>query len=207
MTDPLGTEAPMVHVIDDDEAVRDSLATLLDISNIPVRTFAGGHAFLEDCPPDQAGCVVADLRMPGMDGTALQEEMARRGYAMPLILISAHGDVGTAVTALRKGAVDFLEKPFDDGVFLQRVTEALHHDANNREARRATDDARHRLNLLSGREQEVAALMVDGCPNKVIATRLGIGVRTVETHRAHLLDKLQIKTVADLMRLWLAAER
>lgn len=194
----------VVHVIDDDEAVRDALATLLDVAGLAVRTFADGAAFLEACPPETAGCVVADLRMPGMDGTELQAEMEQQGHDMPLILISAHGDIRTAVTALRRGAVDFLEKPFDDGVFLQRVTEALQADAGQRERRRVATDARHRLDRLSARERQVAALMIDGCANKVIALRLGIGVRTVETHRAHLLEKLDVRTVAELIRLWTA---
>lgn len=192
-----------VHVIDDDAAVRDALATLLDVAGVAVRTFADGPAFLDACPPDTAGCVVADLRMPGMDGTELQAELERRGYDMPLILISAHGDIRTAVTALRHGAVDFLEKPFDDGIFLQRVTEALRTDADQRDQRRATAEAKRRLDRLSARERQVAALMIDGCANKVIALRLGIGVRTVETHRAHLLEKLEVRSVADLIRLWI----
>lgn len=206
MTDALHpVDTPVVHVIDDDAAVRDSLATLLEISGIAVRTFASGPTFLEACATDQAGCVVADLRMPELDGIALQKEVARRGYTMPLILISAHGDIGTAVTALRDGAVDFLEKPFDDAVFLQRVAEALDRDAAGRDRRNAAAEARQRLDRLSSRERDVAALMIDGCPNKVIATRLGIGVRTVETHRAHLMDKLDIRSVADLIRLWMTA--
>lgn len=205
MTDRSDPDAPVVHIVDDDAAVRDALATLLEISGFFVRTFEGAAPFLRHCPPDQPGCVVADLRMPDMDGVALQREMAARGYGMPIILISAHGDVRTAVGALREGAVDFLEKPFDDGVFLRRVEEALARDVQARQERGAAARAGAILAQLSAREREVAALMIEGCANKIIAARLGISVRTVETHRARLLEKLGVRTVPELMRLWLLA--
>lgn len=200
-------DAPVVHIVDDDGAVRDALAVLLEIAGFTVRTFDGAQAFLRHCPPDVAGCVVADLRMPGLDGVGLQREMAARGYGMPIILISAHGDVSTAVGALRDGAVDFLEKPFDDGVFVARVSEAVDLDARTRGARAAAERAARLLDQLSAREQEVAALMIEGCANKIMAARLGISVRTVETHRARLLEKLGVRTVAELMRLWMLAGR
>ncbi|MGC2855775.1 response regulator transcription factor [Novispirillum sp. DQ9] len=197
----------IVHIVDDDGAVRDALAALLEVSGFTVETFDSALAFMHHCPPERAGCVVADLRMPGMDGATLQREMAARGYGMPIILISAHGDVATAVGALRNGAVDFLEKPFDDGVFLRRIEEALRRDARQREERAAAGRASTLLDQLSARERDVAALMIEGCANKIIAARLGISVRTVETHRARLLEKLGIRTVPELMRLWLLAER
>lgn len=196
---------PTVHIVEDDAAVRDALAVLVELADLPVVTFDSALSFLHHCPPEQTGCVIADLRMPGMDGVTLQREMIQRGYGMPIILISAFGDVSTAVGALRDGAVDFLEKPFDDGIFLSRIREALALDTRRRSERAATQEAVSLLGQLSAREMDVARLMTEGCPNKVIAARLGISVRTVETHRAHLLDKLGIRTVPELMRLWMAS--
>lgn len=202
LTDP-ATAEPVVFVIDDDEAVRDALAALVEVAGLSVRTFANALEFLHRYSPEQPGCVVADLRMPFMDGLELQEELSRRGCGLPFIIITAHGEVSTAVTAFRAGAVDFLEKPFDDGVFLRRVHEALQRDVHQRRDRSATASAMGKLSLLSPRERDVAELMVEGCANKTIANRLGIGVRTVETHRANILSKLDIRTVPELMRLWM----
>lgn len=201
-TDP-GTVEPVVFIIDDDEAVRDSLAALAEVAGLSVRTFVNALEFLHRYSPEQPGCVVADLRMPYMDGLELQEELSRRGCGLPVIIITAHGEVSTAVTAFRAGAVDFLEKPFDDGIFLRRVHEALQRDAHQRRDRSAAASALAKLSLLSPRERDVAGLMVEGCANKTIANRLGIGVRTVETHRANVLSKLDIRTVPELMRLWM----
>jgi FixJ family two-component response regulator len=197
------TAEPVVFIIDDDEAVRDALAALVEVAGLPVRTFDNALEFLHRSTPEQPGCVVADLRMPFMDGLELQQEMARRGYGLPVIVITAHGEVSSAVTAFRAGAIDFLEKPFDDEVFLRRVHEALQRDAHQRRDRSAAASALAKLGQLSPREHEVAGLMVEGCANKTIANRLGIGVRTVETHRANILSKLDIRTIPELMRLWM----
>ncbi|MGQ9371467.1 response regulator transcription factor [Azospirillum sp. ST 5-10] len=202
ITNP-ATAEPIVFIIDDDEAVRDALAALVEVAGLSVRTFVNALEFLHRHSPDQPGCVVADLRMPHMDGLELQQELSRRGCGLPVIIITAHGEVSTAVTAFRAGAVDFLEKPFDDGVFLRRVHEALQRDARQRRDRSAAASALAKLALLSPRERDVAELMVEGCANKTIANRLGIGVRTVETHRANILSKLDIRTVPELMRLWM----
>ena len=201
-TDPAAME-PVVFIIDDDEAVRDSLAALVEVAGLSARTFDNALAFLHRHSPEQPGCVVADLRMPFMDGLELQDELSRRGSGLPLIIITAHGEVSSAVTALRAGAVDFLEKPFDDEVFLRRVHEALQRDADQRRDRSAAATALAKLARLSPRERDVAGLMVEGCANKAIANRLGIGVRTVETHRANVLGKLDIRTVPELLRLWM----
>jgi len=200
------SQDPTVFIVDDDEAVRDALAALVEVAGLNVCTFDNALAFLHRYSAEQPGCVVADLRMPFMDGLELQEELTRRGCGIPVIVITAHGEVSAAVTALRAGAVDFLEKPFDDGVFLRRIHEALQRDARQRRDRSAASYALRRLSLLSSREREVAELMVEGCANKVIAIRLGIGVRTVETHRANVLSKLGIRTVPELMRLWMHLE-
>lgn len=205
MSEAAATE-PVVYIVDDDDAVRDSLAALVEVAGLKAAAFANPLAFLRHFTADQPGCVVADLRMPFMDGLELQEELTRRGAALPVIVVTAHGEVSAAVAALRAGAVDFLEKPFDDGIFLSRVHEALQKDARQRRDRSAAASALARLAQLSAREREVAALMVEGCANKVIAARLGIGVRTVETHRANIHAKLGVRTVAELMRLWLHVE-
>lgn len=205
MSDAAAME-PIVYIVDDDEAVRDSLAALVEVAGLKAAAFANPLAFLRYFTADQPGCVVADLRMPFMDGLELQEELTRRGATLPVIVVTAHGEVSAAVAALRAGAVDFLEKPFDDGIFLSRVHEALQKDARQRRDRSAAASALARLAQLSAREREVAALMVEGCANKVIAARLGIGVRTVETHRANIHAKLGVRTVAELMRLWLHVE-
>jgi FixJ family two-component response regulator len=202
MTDAAG---PTVHIVDDDAAVCDALGCLLEVAGFAVSTHGAALHFLHHCPPEAAGCVVADLRMPGMDGIALQAEMALRGYRMPIILISAHGDVSSAVGALRAGAVDFLEKPFDDGLFISRVIEALRRDAAQRRQQAEVASACALLGRLSAREREVAAQMIEGHANKIIADHLGISVRTVETHRAKLLEKLGIRTLPELVRLWLQA--
>lgn len=202
MTDIAG---PTVYIVDDDAAVCDALGCLLEVTGFSVATHDTALHFLHHCPPDAAGCVVADLRMPGMDGIALQAEMVRRGYRMPIILISAHGDVSSAVGALRAGAVDFLEKPFDEGLFISRITEALHRDDVQRRQQADVASASALLRRLSVREREVAALMIEGHANKIIADHMSISVRTVETHRANLLEKLGIRTLPELMRLWLQA--
>ncbi|KAA0680779.1 response regulator transcription factor [Roseomonas genomospecies 6] len=199
----LAAAEPTVFIIDDDEAVRDALSALVEVAGLSVRTFGNALEFLHRYKPEQPGCVVVDLRMPFMDGLELQEELSRRGCGLPVIIITAHGEVSTAVTALRAGAVDFLQKPFDDGVFLRRIHEALQRDALQRRDRSAAAFALAKLSLLSPREWEVAELMIEGCANKTIANRLGIGVRTVETHRANILSKLDIRTVPELMRLWM----
>ncbi len=199
----LAIAEPTVFIVDDDEAVRDALAALVEVARLSVRTFVNGLEFLHRCSPEQPGCVVADLRMPFMDGLELQEEMSRRGFVLPIIIITAHGDVSSAVTAFRSGVVDFLEKPFDEGVFLRRIHEALQRDAHQRRDRSAAASALAKLALLSPRERGVAELMVEGCANKTIAIRLGISVRTVETHRANILNKLDIRTIPELMRLWM----
>lgn len=203
VTSPIAETDVTVFIVDDDEAVRDALSTLVELAGLTVRSFDNPLAFLHRYTPEMAGCVVTDLRMPFMDGLELQQELTRRGAAIPFIVITAHGEVSAAVTALRGGAVDFLEKPFDEDVFLKRIHEALQRDARQRRDQSATSEALSKLSLLSAREREVAELMVEGCANKAVANRLGIGVRTVETHRANVLSKLGIRTVPELMRLWM----
>lgn len=199
--DPLKPDTPVTFVVDDDEAVRDALALHLDLAGLAVRPCASAAAFLAAADPAQPGCAVIDIRMPGMDGLELQQEMIRRGLTLPVIIITGHGDVPAAVRAFRAGAVDFLQKPFDEDLLIARVREA--HD-RDRVARRADGEAaeiRRRLELLSPREREVLSLVAQGLPNKLIARQLDIGIRTVETHRARVLEKMGARNASELARM------
>lgn len=195
------SETPITFIVDDDEAVRDALALHLELAGLAVRPCASAAEFLTVADPAQPGCAVIDIRMPGMDGLELQQEMLRRGLALPVIIITGHGDVPAAVRAFRAGAVDFLQKPFDEDLLIERVCEA---HARDRTARRADGEAaeiRRRLELLSPREREVMELVAQGLPNKLIARQLDIGIRTVETHRARVLEKMGARNASELARM------
>lgn len=194
-------EHSIVFVIDDDAAVRDALSVHLDLAGLPVRSFASAREFLAAIDPDQGGCAVIDIRMPDQDGLSLQQEMIRRGLTLPVIIVTGHGDVGAAVTAFRAGAVDFLQKPYDEDVLIERVREAIERDHRARRLSLEAGEIRNRFNLLSPREQEVMELITQGHSNKVIAIRLDIGVRTVETHRAKVLEKMGVRSAPELTRM------
>lgn len=194
-----------VFVVDDAEDVRDSLAILLESAGYRVRTFASALGFLDTVPPGWNGCVVADVRMPGMSGIEMQKEIALRGYRLPVVIITAHADVPMAVAALKAGAVDFIEKPFRDEVLLASIRSALvlpMDDAGRPDAAAGSG----RLTMLSPREREVMLLLVAGHPNKVVAERLGISPRTVEVHRAHIMEKAGARSLTDLVRMACLAE-
>lgn len=194
----------MLHIIDDEEVIRDSLAWLACSRAIEATSYATAEAFLayleKHDPSDAAGeCILLDVRMPAMSGIALFAILESKGLTqhMPVIFLTGHGDVPMAVDALKKGAFDFFEKPFNDNKLMDRVQEAL---VASKEARgRAATQAR--LSLLSAREKEVLNLILEGKMNKVIANDLGISMRTVEVHRAHIFDKMQVKTAVELARL------
>lgn len=189
-----------IFVVDDSEDVRDSLAILLESAGYPVRTFASALEFLDLVQPSWRGCVVADVRMPGMSGIELQKEIALRGLRLPVVIITAHADVPMAVAALKAGAVDFIEKPFRDEVLLASIRSAsIIPEAEI--GRQGGPSVPSRLAALSGREREVMLLLVAGHPNKVVADRLGISPRTVEVHRAHIMEKTGARTLADLVRM------
>lgn len=194
-------EASTVFVIDDDEAVRDALSVHLDLAGLLVRTFASAKDFLASITPDQSGCAVIDIRMPDVDGLELQQEMIRRGLTLPVIIITGHGDVPAAVTAFRAGAVDFLQKPFDEDQLIERVREAIDRDRRNRRLFLEVAEVRQRYDQLSPREREVMDLVAQGHSNKVVAIRLDIGVRTVETHRAKVLEKMGVRSASELARM------
>jgi two-component system response regulator FixJ len=200
---------PLVFVLDDDEAVRDALAALFESSGLAVRTFGSGDAFLAelraDLGPDVAGCVVLDVRMPGLSGLELQAQLATMRVALPVIIVTGHGDLPMAVKAMKAGAVDFIEKPFDDAVILQSVREALSRGARMRSEAATEEAVRANLERLTAREREVLEQVALGHPNKVVAYNLGISARTVEIHRARVIEKLQARNLAHLVRMAIAA--
>jgi two-component system response regulator FixJ len=191
----------IVHVVDDDAPLRTALSLLLDSTGHTVRSHASGEALLETIDPDSAGCIVADVRMPGMSGLDLQRALNERGIDVPLIIITGHGDVPMAVQALKGGAADFLQKPFDETVFLSSVDAALGRAGASRDERITVRALRARAELLTPREREVMHQVVEGLGNQAIAEALGISVRTVEAHRAAVMLKMQANRISDLVRM------
>lgn len=196
---------PTVFVVDDDAAIRKSLRFLIESVGLHVETFATAEQFLERYDRRRAGCLLLDVRMPGMSGLHLQDELVVRKVRLPIIIITAYAEVSTAVGALRKGAVDFIEKPFSDQVLLDRVLHAIEIDRRARQAEAEEAVTAERLAQLTVREREVMDGVVVGKANKVIATELGISEKTVESHRARVMKKLGVETLADLIRLALGA--
>jgi two-component system response regulator FixJ len=191
----------IVYVVDDDQAVRSSLRLLIKSGGHEVTTLASAQAFLQDYDPAHAGCLVLDVRMPGMSGLELQQELNRRGAIIPVIFVSGHGDIPMAVEAMQHGAFDFLQKPFRDQDLLDRIAGALRRDADNRQQLRNSPLIRERFESLTAREREVLALVAEGKPNKVIAANLGISQRTVEIHRARVMEKMVAASLAQLVRM------
>jgi FixJ family two-component response regulator len=193
--------AGAVFVVDDDYDVRNSLALLLRSVGIEARCFDTAEALLAALGADSTGCVVTDVRMPGMSGLELQQELARRGLALPLIMITGHADVPMAVAAMKSGALDFLEKPFSDQALIDRVQAALRLDAARRERRGAEAAAHERLAALTPREREVMERVIAGKPNKIVARELQVSTRTVEIHRARVMEKMGARSLAELVRI------
>jgi two-component system response regulator FixJ len=195
------TDSQVVHVIDDDAAVRQSLAFLLSTAGFAVRVHDSAVAFLKVLPEVQAGCVVTDIRMPDMDGLELQRRLHGVKTGFPVIVITGHGDVPLAVEAMKAGAVDFIEKPFEDEVLLSAIRVALSRNIKDGERRSRLVAIRERLKLLSEREREVLNGLVAGKPNKIIAHDLGISARTVEVYRANVMTKMQADSLSELVRM------
>jgi two-component system, LuxR family, response regulator FixJ len=200
---PVKAETPIVHVVDDDEAVRDSIAMLLDTEGIANRAYASAEEFLTKHADDHAvpGCLVLDIRMPGMTGLELQEQLGARHAQLPIIFITGHGDIPMAVEAMRRGAVDFIRKPFNDQDLLDRIREAFDLSVADRGHRATLDAARTGHASLSPREREVFERVASGQANKVVAIELGISERTVEIHRAQVMRKMGARTLAQLVRM------
>jgi len=199
--------ASTVYIVDDDEAVRDSLRWLLEANTYRVKAFASAEAFLAEYRDDQPGVLIVDVRMPGMSGLQLQEELIARNSPMPVVFITGHGDVPMAVNTMKKGAVDFLEKPFNETDLRQivsRMFEIANDNLHKLQVQRAHDAM---LARLTAREQQVLERIVAGRLNKQIADDLGISIKTVEAHRANIMEKLQVTTVADLMKVALAGDQ
>lgn len=197
---------PTIYIVDDDEAVLDSLSMLLSSMDYAVTTFNGPHAFLAELENLGPGCLVLDVRMPAMSGLELQLQLAQRHVELPIIFMTGHGDVPMAVQAMQAGAFDFLQKPFRDQDMLDRIGEALALDRERRDGHERQQAILERLALLSSREREVLDLVVQGHANKVIAADLSLSQRTVEIHRARVMEKMAAKSLADLVRMMLVAE-
>jgi two-component system response regulator FixJ len=193
--------APTIYVVDDDEGVRNSLRFLLKSVGLTARTLSSAREFLETYRPRQPGCVVLDVRMPGMSGLELQQQLNLRGAIIPVIFITGHGDIPMAVEAMQHGAFDFLQKPFRDQDLIDRIQRALERDARNRAALAQHDRIRERFATLTPREREVLTLMTRGKPNKVMAAELGVSQRTVEIHRARVMEKTGAASLAQLVRM------
>jgi two-component system response regulator FixJ len=197
----MSSEPAIVHVIDDDEALRDSLAFLLRTADLEVVSHASAAAFLDSLPLTGLTCIITDVRMPGLTGIDLLRRVKELGIEVPVIVITGHGDVPLAVEAMRFGAVDFLEKPFDDEILLQSVRAALRQQAGTAKRQSERAEIEGRLATLSPRERDVLGGLVAGRANKQIAFELGISPRTVEIYRANLMDKMQAGSLSDLVRM------
>ncbi|CAM5180792.1 FixJ family two-component response regulator OS=Castellaniella defragrans OX=75697 GN=HNR28_002373 PE=4 SV=1 [Castellaniella defragrans] len=190
-----------IYIVDDDEAVRDSLRWLLEANGYAVRSFAGAEEFLAAYDPDLVGVLIADVRMPGMSGLELQEALIARKAPLPIVFITGHGDVPMAVSTMKKGAVDFLEKPFNEADLRTIVAGMLNQAYNRVNDARVQRDQQAVLGRLTAREQQVLERIVAGRLNKQIAGDLNISIKTVEAHRANIMEKLEVTTVADLMKI------
>jgi two-component system, LuxR family, response regulator FixJ len=200
-------QAPTVFVVDDDEAVRSSIRFLLKSVGLATRPLASAAEFLASYSPAQAGCLVLDVRMPAMSGLELQQQLNLRGATIPVIFITGHGDIPMVVEAMQHGAFDFLQKPFRDQDLIDRIQKALAKDAQLRAALREQDRIRERFETLTPREREVLELMARGMPNKVMAAELGLSQRTVEIHRARVMEKSGASSLAHLVRMYLDMQR
>jgi len=190
-----------IHLVDDDDAIRDALGWLLQSRGLACTGYASAEEFLAAWTPDTAGCLLLDIRMRGMSGLQLFDRLLEQGCRLPVIFMTGHGDVPMAVSALKKGAFDFVEKPYDDNELVNRVQEALLLDAGNRASAASSDSLHGRLERLTVRERQIMELILAGKFNKVIADELQISMRTVEVHRAHLFEKMGVRTAVELSQL------
>jgi two-component system response regulator FixJ len=197
--------ARTVYLVDDDEAIRRSAGFMLRTSGYVVKAYPSGTEFLKEAKDLSPGCVLLDVRMPGIDGLEVQRELRDRGIALPVIVMTGHGDVGVAVQAMKAGAVDFIEKPFEKAVLLEAIEAGYSRIERSSRAKARTADAQVRLQALTPREKDVLDGLARGMPNKTIAYDLGISPRTVEIHRANLMTKLEVASLSDALRIAFAA--
>lgn len=199
MTEPQAT----VFVVDDDAAMRESLRFLLESARLKVQTFESAEAFLAIARPDACGCLVLDVQMPGLSGPELMSELKHRHILLPILFLSGHGDIPTVVQAIKGGAVDFLQKPYDNTRLLERIAAALTLDADGRDARRRETQRGQRLDALTVREREILEQVVAGRSNKEVGRTLGISYKTVEAHRGRLMRKMGAASFAELLQMML----
>ena len=197
----------LIHIIDDEEAIRRSASFMLKTSGFAVESWASGTAFLKEVRHAAPGCILLDVRMPEMDGLEVQQELNQRGVAMPVIVLTGHGDISIAVRAMKAGAVDFLEKPFEKSVLLGAIEAAFARLDDHGSRAAQADEAAVAIAALTPRERDVLDGLAQGLPNKTIAYDLGISPRTIEVHRARIMEKLAAKNAADLMRIVLRGAR
>ena len=193
-----------VYIVDDDQAIRHAMELLMRSVGLDYEIFHSADDFLASHNSDRAGCLVLDIRMPGLGGLELQDKLNELGSTLPIIFITGHGDVPMAVEAMQTGAVDFIHKPFRDQELLDQVSEALKTDQERRSVRDQQAEVAGRIEKLTKREREVMDLVVTGKPNKVIAYELGVSQRTVEIHRSRVMEKMEARSLADLVRMKLA---
>ena len=196
----------LVHLVDDDEAIRRSAGFMLKTSGFHVRSYESGIELLKSAPDLEPGCILLDIRMPGMDGLEVQQSLKAKGVALPVIIMTGHGDVTLAVQAMKAGAVDFIEKPFEKAVLLSAIEQEVERLKRSSANRGRADQAAVRLQALTPREREVLDGLAKGLPNKTIAYDLGISPRTVEIHRANLMTKLEVRSLSEALRLAFAAQ-
>jgi len=194
-----------VFLVDDDASVRDALSLLLSLKGMRTQLFAAAETFLETYRPEWRGCVLTDLKMPAMSGLDLQQAMRDRGISLPVVVLTAHGDVSTARMALKSGAFDFLEKPIDDEILLDVLRNAIREDSLRSDVQRTEDTARSLLERLTPRERDVLNLLVEGLSQRDIAARLDISPRTVEVYKARMMEKLRCRSLAEVVRTAIAA--
>ncbi|MDR9423889.1 MAG: response regulator FixJ [Pseudomonadota bacterium] len=195
-----------VYVVEDDEAVRDSLELLLKSDGKPVQTYESANAFLKDYSDKMAGCIVLDIRMPGMDGMELQKKLNEKHSILPIIFVTGHGDVPMAVDAMKEGAVDFIQKPYREEALLEKIEAALEQDRDQRKSLDEKQEIIRRIKSLTPREREIMDRMIAGQANKVIAIELEISQRTVEIHRSRVMHKMGTHSLAHLVRMVLSVK-
>ncbi|MES9817879.1 MAG: response regulator transcription factor [Candidatus Thiodiazotropha sp.] len=199
------SKPPTVFVVDDDQAMRNSLKWLIESVSMQVETFESADAFIKSYYPGRSGCLLLDVRMPGMSGLELQEYLRANQIAIPVIIITGHGDVPMAVRAMKSGAVDFIEKPFNDELLLESIRYALALDVKQRDMQKQRAEIATRLARLTPREHEVMVMVTNGKANKEIASSLGVSAKTVEAHRARVMEKMQANSLAELVRMAISA--
>ncbi len=197
----MSTSEPTVFVVDDDHAVRRFLCGLIASIDVPVEAYASAQGFLDSYEPGRAGCLLLDIRMPEMSGLELQQELDRRAIDLPVIILTGHGNVQVAVNAMKAGAVDFIEKPFNNELLLDRVQRALSEGVKAREARLGQEAIKARMARLTRRERQVLERVIAGDTNKGVARRLGISEKTVELHRSRVMEKMQAGSLAALVKM------